>query len=144
MHVSGKPLVLYNVWDAGGAKALEDTGSVAIATGSLSMAAAHGYADGQFMPSDLVLPIAGRLVASVSCPVDAGADGSFVPDLSDHALIAEICDRATIPVNVMMSDTLGSVAQVAALGVARASYGPFPFFRAMEAFAQAYRDALVS
>lgn len=34
LHVKGDPLVLYNIWDAGGAKTLADVGAKASATGS--------------------------------------------------------------------------------------------------------------
>ena len=38
LHVAGAPLVLYNVWDAGSAKAVADSGATAIATGSWAVA----------------------------------------------------------------------------------------------------------
>jgi len=34
LHQKGNPVVLYNIWDAGGAKALADEGAAAVATGS--------------------------------------------------------------------------------------------------------------
>ena len=46
LHVKGRPLVLYNIWDAGSAKAVAAAGAPALATGSWSVAAAQGYADG--------------------------------------------------------------------------------------------------
>ncbi|MEM6985250.1 MAG: isocitrate lyase/phosphoenolpyruvate mutase family protein, partial [Pseudomonadota bacterium] len=45
LHVKADPIVLYNIWDAGGAKTLADAGVKAVATGSWSVAAAHGFAD---------------------------------------------------------------------------------------------------
>jgi len=50
LHVKGKPLVLYNAWDAGSAKAILEAGAKAIATSSWSVAAAHGYRDGEAIP----------------------------------------------------------------------------------------------
>ena len=38
LHVKGKPIVLYNAWDAGSAKAILDSGAKAIATSSWSVA----------------------------------------------------------------------------------------------------------
>lgn len=233
LHVPGAPLVLYNVWDAAGAKALAEVGAPAVATGSWSMAAAHGFEDGQNLPLDQVLWIVSRIVASVDIPVtvdfesgyaedpaaiaenlrrllgtgaaginfedgriggsgvyeadiqarrvaacreaavaecvplfvnartdlflregdrsrhpgllsdalaraksyaDAGADGYFVPGLDTPNLIQEICAGTDRPVNVMMTGANARVADVAALGVARTSYGPIPFFRALEDF----------
>ena len=46
LHVPGRPLVLFNIWDAGGAKAVTGGGAKAIATGSWSVANANGFADG--------------------------------------------------------------------------------------------------
>jgi len=41
LHVKGTPLILFNIWDAGSAKAIEQAGANAIATGSWSVAAAN-------------------------------------------------------------------------------------------------------
>ncbi len=47
LHIKGDPLILFNIWDAGSAKALQEIGAKAIATGSWSVAAADGYYDGE-------------------------------------------------------------------------------------------------
>ncbi len=47
MHIRGKPLVLFNIWDAGGAKAVSAAGAKAIATSSWSVANANGFSDGE-------------------------------------------------------------------------------------------------
>lgn len=47
LHIRGTPLVLFNIWDAGGARALAAGGAKAIATSSWSVANANGYADGE-------------------------------------------------------------------------------------------------
>ncbi len=219
------PLVLYNIWDAGGAKALADVGSPAVATGSWSMAAAHGFADGEAIPLSFVLQIVERIAASVDLPLTvdfeggyaidpadvahnvtqvikagavginfedrivqgegiypiavqvqrikairaaaqaagvplfinartdlfldtdaathraligdalmreaayaaAGADGFFVPGLTDASLITRVVGAASLPVNIMMMGALTSIREVAALGVSRISYGPSPY-----------------
>ena len=46
LHIPGKPLVLFNIWAAGGVKAVTAGGARAIATGSWSVANANGFADG--------------------------------------------------------------------------------------------------
>ncbi|AGT10912.1 isocitrate lyase/PEP mutase family protein [Paracoccus aminophilus] len=58
---------------------------------------------------------------------EAGADGIFVPGLTDRALIAEICTALALPVNVMMPDDPAGLREVAALGVGRVSLGPAPY-----------------
>ena len=43
LHIPGKPLVLFNIWDAGSAKAVASGGAKAIATGSWSVANAKRF-----------------------------------------------------------------------------------------------------
>lgn len=238
LHVKGDPLVLYNIWDAGGAKALADAGATASATGSWSMAAAHGYEDGEAIPLEFVLQLVERIAASVDLPLTvdfeggyvvepdrvtenvrkvvkagavgvnfedqivqgeglyqisaqvervkavrraaelegvplfinartdlflgsdpsthrslvaeaidraaaysaAGADGFFVPGLTDLVLIKQIVDAVRLPVNVMMMGELSSVSEVADIGVSRVSYGPGAYFKAMSDMSARYQS----
>lgn len=242
LHTPGTPVVIYNIWDAGTAKAVAGAGAKALATGSWSVAEAQGYPDGEHIPLNDLLAIATRIVNSTDLPVSidfeggyatepdplaanitaligtgaiglnfedqvvgtadlhpidtqaariqsiraaadaagvplfinartdlflkskpdthadhmaeakdrsaayaaAGASGFFVPGLTDHDLIRDICDASSLPVNVMMRGALGSVAEVAALGVARASYGPGPFAQSMAQVAEGYSAASAS
>lgn len=243
LHRPGRPLVLYNIWDAAGAREIAEKGAQAVATGSWSVAAAHGYGDGEQIPLDFVLRIVERIAASTELPLTvdfeggyavppealrdntrrliragavgvnfedriivgqglhpvelqaerlralraagadegvplfvnartdlflqepdatrhaalvedalrraeayraAGADGFFVPGLTDSELIRRICADQPLPVNVMMRGGLSSVAEVAALGVARASFGPAPFRAAQADLAARFAAALVS
>ncbi len=64
---------------------------------------------------------------------DAGASSIFAPGLKDPELIKELCERSTLPVNVMVMSDTPSNQEMAALGVARISYGPGPYRQAMEA-----------
>ena len=68
-----------------------------------------------------------------------GASGFFIPGLVDDALIGRICDRVMLPVNVMVMDGVPSNARLSELGVARISYGPIPYIRAMRALEQEAR-----
>ena len=69
LHVKGDPLILFNAWDAGSAKAVAEAGAKAIATGSWSVAAAQGYPDGEAMPLDLALANIARIADTVDLPV---------------------------------------------------------------------------
>ncbi len=237
LHVRGDPVLLYNIWDAGGAKAIADAGAAAVATGSMSLAAAHGYGDGQHIPLDLVLRIVSRIVATVDLPVtvdfeggyaespealtrnaasliatgavgvnfedrvvdgaglypiarqceriaairraadaadvplfinartdlflsesdksrhcallaeatdravayaQAGADGFFVPGLADATLLTTLCDTLDLPVNAMRVGDVPDRAALAALGIARVSFGPAPYFEAMAGIRAAF------
>ncbi len=55
--------------------------------------------------------------------VDAGADGIFVPGVTDSTTIAELAAGITVPLNVMAGPGAPSVAELGALGVARVSLG---------------------
>lgn len=226
LHIPGKPVVMFNVWDAGSAQAVAKGGARAIATGSWSVAAAQGYPDGEQIPLPLLETIAARIVASIDLPVtidfegayatepeavadnverllntgviginfedwivageglystedqarriaairqraekvgipmvinartdlflkekdrskhaglieqakqratayaEAGATSFFVPGLADINLIKDICAASPLPVNVMMAKGVPSVAELAAVGVARISHGPGPY-----------------
>jgi len=54
---------------------------------------------------------------------DAGCDGVFVPMLTDPAAIRTIAAAITLPLNLMVSPSLPSIAELAALGVRRISAG---------------------
>lgn len=226
LHSPHDPLILYNIWDAGSAKAVAAAGAKAIATGSWSVAAAQGYEDGEVLPLDDALAVVARITRSVDIPVtvdfeggyaadpetvsrnvrrlltlgvvglnfedqvvdgkglysiedqlarlravreaadslgvpvfinartdvflkaapdaepegllddalaraaaytEAGADGFFVPGLTDKTLILQICEKVALPVNVMMAADPENISDVAALGVSRISFGPNPY-----------------
>lgn len=240
LHVSGEPIILFNIWDAGSAKAVAEAGAKAIATGSWSVAAAQGFYDAEALPMDLALENIARIAAAVDLPVtldfeggyaadiatlrsniekvldtgaiginfedqiiggeglysveeqssriasiretadskgislfinartdvflkngpathaehfeeaitrgtayaESGASGLFAPGLKDPALIKAICDRSPLPVNIMaMADTPPNN-EMAALGVARISYGPGPYRQMIEALRKAATEAL--
>lgn len=238
LHVPGRPLVLFNAWDPGSAKAVAAGGALAVATGSWSVAAAHGYADGEALPFDLAIDNLARIARAVALPVtvdlesgygkhpqavgisvqraigagaigcnledslpengqlrpmneqaerircarsaaslpffinartdvflraarnthddalltealgraiayaDAGADGFFVPGLSDSALIARLAAESPLPINIMVTDSTPSLDALAELGVARVSHGPRPFLQMMKALEEATRAAM--
>lgn len=83
MHHQGRPLILYNVWDAGSAIALAQAGSVAIATSSWAMAAAQGFADGEQIPFEFALSLIRRIVESVELPVSVDIEGGYAESPSE-------------------------------------------------------------
>ncbi|RVV96710.1 isocitrate lyase/phosphoenolpyruvate mutase family protein [Mesobaculum littorinae] len=80
LHVPNDPLVLYNIWDAGSAKAVVRAGTKAVATGSWSVAAAQGYEDGEELPLEDALAVVSRIVQSVDCPVTVDFEGGYAAD----------------------------------------------------------------
>ena len=239
LHMKGTPLLLYNAWDAGSAKAILAAGAKAIATSSWSVAEAQGYRDGEAIPIEFAQRIVERITATIEAPVTvdfeggyseddgeladnisrlldtgviginfedrvvkgsglysvdrqarriaairkaaeqkgidlfinartdvffehgedaaqavdealerakayaaAGASGFFVPGLVDDALIGRICEGVSLPVNVMVMEGVPSNTRLAELGVARISYGPIPYIRAVKVLEQEARTAL--
>jgi 2-methylisocitrate lyase-like PEP mutase family enzyme len=233
LHRPGDPLILYNAWDAGSANAVAEAGAKAIASGSASVAAAHGYHDAEALPIDLAIANAARIAAAVDLPVtidfeggyavetgtlaanmeslaatgaigcnfedqvvggeglhtveaqaeriraaraavgadffinartdiflkakadthdeakvdaaierasayaEAGASGLFVPGLADLRLLERVCANSPLPVNFMAFPGAPAAADVAAVGIARISHGPFPYKLAMKALKEA-------
>lgn len=86
---------------------------------------------------DLIDPLIERAKAYA----DAGADGLFVPGLATPALIEQVTNLSPLPVNIMRMDETQTIAELAAVGVARISHGPMPYLQMMGALtsqAQAY------
>jgi len=81
LHVKGSPVILFNIWDAGSARTLEQAGAKAIATGSWSVAAAQGFDDGESIPLDLVLANIKRIVESVAVPVTLDFETGYATEL---------------------------------------------------------------
>ncbi len=77
LHIKGDPLILFNIWDAGSAKAIQEAGAKVIATSSWSVAAAHGCDDGEKLSFDLVLANLERIVASVDLPMTVDLEGGY-------------------------------------------------------------------
>lgn len=62
-------------------------------------------------------------IARARAYVDAGADGVFVPGTADPAVIAELVAAVGAPLNILVGPGSPTVAELAALGVARVSLG---------------------
>jgi 2-methylisocitrate lyase-like PEP mutase family enzyme len=77
LHIPGKPLVLFNIWDAGGARAVARGGAKAIATGSWSVAHANGFADGERIPLALAVDNLRRIVGATDLPVTIDLESGY-------------------------------------------------------------------
>lgn len=77
LHQPGTPLVLFNIWDAGSARAVAAAGAPALATGSWSVAAANGYADGERIPLATALANLQRIVAATELPVTFDLESGY-------------------------------------------------------------------
>jgi 2-methylisocitrate lyase-like PEP mutase family enzyme len=242
LHVPGKPLVLFNIWDAGSAQAVAAAGAKAIATSSWSVAHANGYDDGERMPLNLAIENLRRIVCATGLPVsidleggygatadevgntvhlaiegggvgcnledsiqgsgrlraivdqanrirsarriaesakihffinartdifyqnfqnqnddamvaeaiershayaEAGADGLFLPGLTNLGLITRITEASPLPINVMVVGCASQLSALAERGVARVSHGARPYQLAMKILEEGQRNTSI-
>jgi 2-methylisocitrate lyase-like PEP mutase family enzyme len=85
LHVPGKPVILYNLWDPGSAATVAAAGAKAIATGSHPVGDASGFGDGQKVPIDFVLDNARRVVGAVDLPVTIDFERGYAVDPHEAA-----------------------------------------------------------
>ncbi|MEN3147437.1 isocitrate lyase/phosphoenolpyruvate mutase family protein [Neorhizobium sp. IRAMC:178] len=100
LHRKGNPLIIYNIWDAGTAKAVADAGAKALGTGSWSVAAAQGYADGENLPLEALLATAKSIATAVDLPLTVDFEGGYAED-SDQltANVGKVMDTGAIGIN---------------------------------------------
>ena len=80
LHVPGDPVILYNIWDAGSARAVAAAGAKALATGSHPVGDASGFGDGQKVPLDFVFANAKRIMDAVDLPLTVDFEGGYALD----------------------------------------------------------------
>ncbi len=78
LHSDPELLVVVNVWDVITAAVVAATPGVqALATASHSIAASHGYPDGEVIPRDEMIDAVGRIAAAVELPVTADLEAGY-------------------------------------------------------------------
>ena len=78
LHTDPELLTVVNVWDVITAKVVAAVpGTKALATASHSIAASHGYPDGEAIPRDLMLETIGRIARAVDLPVSADLEAGY-------------------------------------------------------------------
>jgi 2-methylisocitrate lyase-like PEP mutase family enzyme len=77
LHIPGKPLVLFNIWDVGSARAVAAAGARAIATGSWSVANANGFADGEHTPIAFAMSNLRRIAGATDLPVTVDLESGY-------------------------------------------------------------------
>ncbi|MBY3596440.1 isocitrate lyase/PEP mutase family protein [Rhizobium bangladeshense] len=100
LHRKGDPIVLYNIWDAGTAKAVADAGAKALATGSWSVAAAHGFADGEKLPMSVLVETAKSITDAVDLPLSVDFEGAYSADPQGAAAnVGKLMEVGAIGIN---------------------------------------------
>ena len=109
LHVPGDPLVLFNIWDAGSAKAVAGAGAKAIATGSFGVAEAQGFADGEAFGLEDALVNLRRIVSVTELPVTLDMDSGYGTTAEDvrHSVAAA---RAAGAAGINLEDRMPGVA----------------------------------
>lgn len=136
LHVPGTPLVLFNAWDAGSAKAVAEAGAKAIATGSWSVAAAHGVSDAEGLPMEIAIANAREIVGAVDLPVTIDFEGGYATDPAAVAAnVMRLAETGAVGCNfedqVIGGDGLHPTdRQAAKIAAIRAAVGPEFFINA--------------
>ncbi|MBB2755148.1 UNVERIFIED_ORG: 2-methylisocitrate lyase-like PEP mutase family enzyme [Rhizobium aethiopicum] len=100
LHQKGNPIVLYNIWDAGTAKAVAEAGARALATGSWSVAAAHGFADGEKLPMSVLVETAKSITDFVDLPLSVDFEGAYSAEPQGAAAnVARLVEVGAIGIN---------------------------------------------
>lgn len=150
LHTPDRPLILYNIWDAGSARAVASAGAAAIATGSWSVAGAKGYEDGQALPLSLLLTVAERICASVDLPVTIDFEGGYAVAPDDVAAnVTRLLEVGAVGINFEdqivggsgLHDVAEQAARIAAIRAAAERVGVPLFINARtDLFLQAGAD----
>ncbi|MGB7655244.1 MAG: isocitrate lyase/phosphoenolpyruvate mutase family protein [Novosphingobium sp.] len=118
LHVAGDPLVLFNIWDAGSARAVAKAGAKAIATGSYGVAEAQGFKDGEAFAIEDALRNLERIVSVTDLPVTLDFETGYGAGPAEVAAsVKRAFDAGAAGIN--MEDRMPG--ETALLGVAEAA-----------------------
>lgn len=105
LHVPGDPLILYNIWDAGSAKAVSEAGAKAIATGSWGVACSLGFKDGETLPLDAALENLERILSVTDLPVTIDMEAGYGADpAAVGASVARAAAAGSVGINIEDKD----------------------------------------
>mgnify|MGYP001556409881 CR=1 FL=1 len=152
LHVPGDPLILYNIWDVGSARAVVAAGARALATGSHPVADANGWPDGEQVPIDFALANAKRIVDAVELPLTVDFESAYSTDPQQGAEnVARVAETGAVGCNfedqVIGGEGVHALdAQVKRIRAIRTAVGePFFINARTDLFlkTQTYDDALI-
>lgn len=101
LHVPGDPVILYNIWDVGSARAVAEAGAKALATGSHPVGDASGFGDAHQVPLDYVFANARRIVEAVDpLPLTVDFEGAYSSDPEEGARnVAQLKETGAVGCN---------------------------------------------
>ncbi|MDP4214497.1 MAG: isocitrate lyase/phosphoenolpyruvate mutase family protein [Bacteroidota bacterium] len=100
-HLSGKLLILPNIWDALGARLIRRLGYPSVATASVATAIANGYLDGEHIPFARLLEIVHTIHAAVDLPLTVDIERGFadtIPKLKEN--ICQLIEQGAVGINI--------------------------------------------
>lgn len=109
LHVPGDPLLLFNIWDAGSAKAVAGAGAKAVATGSYGVAEAQGFKDGETFPLDRALDVLAGVLRVTDLPVTFDMEAGY-GDTPQEVAVSVAQAYAVGAVGINMEDRMPGVA----------------------------------
>src|ERR1700742_2219559 len=101
LHHSGDILILPNAWDAASAAIMADAGARAVATSSAAVAWSHGYADGDKLPTPLLLATLKAISRVISIPLTADIEGGYSDDpKAVGETVGAVMDAGAVGINL--------------------------------------------
>jgi 2-methylisocitrate lyase-like PEP mutase family enzyme len=109
LHIKGNPVVLYNIWDAGSATAVAQTGAKAIASGSHGVANANGFEDGENIPLELAIENARRIVSTTNLPVTMDIETGYgISPQEIYTSVQRVISTGIVGINIEDQDLAAS------------------------------------
>jgi 2-methylisocitrate lyase-like PEP mutase family enzyme len=102
LHGGPEPLILPNAWDAASARVVVEAGFPVVATSSVAVAAALGYADGEQTPADEMFAAIARIARAVDVPVTADIEAGY--GLSPAEIVRRLIDAGAVGCNLEDTD----------------------------------------
>jgi 2-methylisocitrate lyase-like PEP mutase family enzyme len=101
LHQIGRPLLLANIWDAAGARAVVAAGSPVVATSSVAMAAARGGSDGN-RDREAAFAQLRQIASAVDVPVTADLEAGY--GLAPDDLVDSLLETGAVGCNIEDTD----------------------------------------
>lgn len=101
LHSGKEILILPNVWNPIGARAIARLGFPAVATASAAIAESLGYTDGENIKLETMLETLRRITKSVDVPVTADIERGYAESLDAlRETISEVVDVGVVGINI--------------------------------------------
>lgn len=100
-HLDEKLLILPNIWDALGARLIQQVGFSSVATASVATALSNGYQDGEQIPFAELLNVVDKISSAIDLPLTVDIERGFadtIPGLKEN--IRQLIEYGAIGINI--------------------------------------------